>query len=129
MVTASAQPVVMTIQPELFPFVRCRTTLATTPSPSTMRMAVPNSSAKRADIGGVGGWPGPALRNSRVCWGVLLVRFQLVIVGDATRHRARAVDRGARRLHAKFFWNTQVFEIWVRPGISGLALPSSPAGS
>jgi len=69
MVTASAQPVVMTIQPELFPFVRCSTTLATTPSPSTMRMAVPNSSAKSADMVGGGEWPGPALRNSRVCRG------------------------------------------------------------
>ena len=49
-VTANAQPAVMTIQPELLPFVRCSTTLATTPSPSTMRIVVPNSSARMGDI-------------------------------------------------------------------------------
>src|SRR4030081_1706111 len=49
-VTPRAQPAVMTIQQELWPFVRWSTTLATTPSPSTIRMAVPNSSARIGDI-------------------------------------------------------------------------------
>src|SRR3954467_14793011 len=50
MVTPSAQPAVMTIQPELWPLVRCSTTLATTPSPSTIRIAVPNTSARIGDM-------------------------------------------------------------------------------
>src|SRR5687768_4622197 len=43
--TAIAQPAVITIQPELCPFVRSRTTLATTPSPSSTRIIVPMASA------------------------------------------------------------------------------------
>src|SRR5438477_1225292 len=50
MVTASAHPAVMTIQPELCPLVRCSTTLATTPSPSTIRIAVPKTSARMGDM-------------------------------------------------------------------------------
>src|SRR5438105_4673929 len=50
MVTPNAQPAVMTIQPELCPFVRCSTTLATTPSPSTIRIAVPKTSARMGDM-------------------------------------------------------------------------------
>src|SRR3982751_1967229 len=50
MVTAVAQPVAMTIQPELFPLVRWSTTLATTPSPRTIRSAVPKNSARMGDI-------------------------------------------------------------------------------
>ena len=50
MVTPSAQPAVMTIHPELWPLVRCSTTLATTPSPSTIRIAVPNTSARIGDM-------------------------------------------------------------------------------
>src|SRR2546423_14115878 len=50
MVTPSAQPDVMTIQPELCPLVRCSTTLATTPSPSTIRIAVPKTSARMGDM-------------------------------------------------------------------------------
>src|SRR6185369_4045230 len=42
---------VMTIQPELFPFVRWSTTFATTPSPSMMRIAVPKNSARTGDMG------------------------------------------------------------------------------
>src|SRR5688572_24199436 len=44
--TARAQPIVMTIQPELFPFVPLRSTLATTPSPSKTSNAVPINSPK-----------------------------------------------------------------------------------
>src|SRR6476469_2827521 len=50
MVTASAHPAVRTIQPELWPLVRWSTTLATTPSPNTIRIAVPNSSARTGDM-------------------------------------------------------------------------------
>src|SRR5262249_22556666 len=50
MVTANAQPVVTTIQPELLPLVWLRTTLATTPSPRTIRRAVPRNSATRGDM-------------------------------------------------------------------------------
>src|SRR5438105_8182182 len=49
-VTPSAQPAVITIQPELWPLVRCSTTLATTPSPNTIRIAVPNISARIGDM-------------------------------------------------------------------------------
>ncbi len=41
---------VMTIQPPWFPLVRCRTTLATTPSPRMTRIIVPTSSATNACI-------------------------------------------------------------------------------
>src|SRR5215510_3812400 len=50
MVTANAQPVVITIQPELLPLVWLRTTFATTPSPRTIRRAVPRNSATRGDM-------------------------------------------------------------------------------
>ena len=46
--TPSAQPAVMTIQPELLPLVRESTTLATTPLPKIMRIAVPMNSARLA---------------------------------------------------------------------------------
>lgn len=39
--TANAQAVVITIQPELFPFVSLSTTFATTPFPKRIRIAVP----------------------------------------------------------------------------------------
>ena len=45
--TPSAQPAVMTIQPELLPLVRASTTLATTPLPKMMRIAVPMNSARQ----------------------------------------------------------------------------------
>src|SRR5687767_3024235 len=51
-VTASAQPVVITIQPASLPLVRFSTTLATTPSPRMTRIAVPRSSARSGDMGG-----------------------------------------------------------------------------
>ncbi len=51
-VTASAQPVVMTIQPEFWPLDLLRRTLATTPSPRRTRMAVPKSSARKGDMTG-----------------------------------------------------------------------------
>src|SRR4051812_26617389 len=44
--TARAQPRVMTIQPELFPLVPLRSTLATTPSPKRTSKAVPINSPK-----------------------------------------------------------------------------------
>ena len=44
--TPSAQPAVMTIQPELLPLVRDSTTFATTPLPKMTRMAVPINSAR-----------------------------------------------------------------------------------
>src|SRR5215510_12627991 len=50
MVTANAQPVVITIQPELLPLVWLRTTFATTPSPRMIRRAVPRNSATRGDM-------------------------------------------------------------------------------
>lgn len=43
--TANAQAVVITIQPELFPFVSLSTTFATTPFPKRIRIAVPMISA------------------------------------------------------------------------------------
>jgi len=43
--TAMPQPKVMTIQPEPWPLVFPRTTLATTPLPSTIRRAVPTNSS------------------------------------------------------------------------------------
>jgi hypothetical protein len=46
MKTASPQPIAMTIQPELLPFVRARTTFATTPLPNRMSKAVPTNSAR-----------------------------------------------------------------------------------
>src|SRR5712691_11424526 len=49
-VTPNAQPATMTIQPEALPLVRCSTTFATTPSPSTMRIAVPKNSARMGDM-------------------------------------------------------------------------------
>src|SRR5579871_6357755 len=48
--TARPQPQAMTIQPEPWPLVFCNTTLATTPLPSKMRMAVPISSARKGDM-------------------------------------------------------------------------------
>src|ERR1051325_491265 len=44
--TASAQPSVMTIQPELFPLVPLSSTLATTPSPNRISNAVPINSPR-----------------------------------------------------------------------------------
>src|ERR1043166_3918697 len=44
--TASAQPSVMTIQPELFPLVPLSSTLATTPSPKSTSNAVPINSPR-----------------------------------------------------------------------------------
>ncbi|MNR05800.1 hypothetical protein D3C85_1218480 [compost metagenome] len=44
--TASAQAVVMEIQPPLFPFVPLSTTLATTPLPKRIMSAVPINSAR-----------------------------------------------------------------------------------
>ena len=41
-----AVSIAMTIQPELLPFVRARTTLATTPLPKRMSNAVPTNSAR-----------------------------------------------------------------------------------
>src|SRR5437899_10719360 len=49
--TASAQPAVMTIQPLFWPLVLFRTTLATTPSPSVIRIMVPMISARKMDKG------------------------------------------------------------------------------
>jgi hypothetical protein len=46
--TATAHPVVMTIQPEFCPFDRARSTLATTPSPNSTRIIVPIASARYA---------------------------------------------------------------------------------
>src|SRR5439155_17101381 len=43
--TSKAQPDEMTIQPELWPLVRARTTLATTPLPKMLSNAVPINSA------------------------------------------------------------------------------------
>ncbi len=51
-VTPNAQPAVITIQPELLPLVLLRTTLATTPSPSMIRIAVPKTSARSGDMEG-----------------------------------------------------------------------------
>src|SRR5687768_4683082 len=48
--TAIAHPQVITIQPEPDPFVSLSTTFATTPSPSSKRIAVPTSSAMNADM-------------------------------------------------------------------------------
>jgi hypothetical protein len=45
--TAKDQPVVITIQPELLPLVRAKTTLATTPFPKSTNSAVPKNSAAR----------------------------------------------------------------------------------
>ncbi|MPM78569.1 hypothetical protein SDC9_125580 [bioreactor metagenome] len=48
--TASPHPMVITIQPPLFPFVPLRTTLATTPFPRRISTIVPISSAKNSPI-------------------------------------------------------------------------------
>src|SRR5688572_2501070 len=48
MVTATPHPTVITIQPESRPFDRARTTFATTPSPSRIRIIVPAASAMYA---------------------------------------------------------------------------------
>src|SRR2546423_14560560 len=75
----------MTIQPEWYPLLRWRTTLATTPSPRMIRIAVRNSSARRADMVGRAGRAMGILRasagdsflarssvgNSRLYWLVL----------------------------------------------------------
>ena len=47
MVTANAQPAVMTIQPPFWPFDLLSSTLATTPSPSRTSNAVPMISPHR----------------------------------------------------------------------------------
>src|SRR6266850_6363851 len=49
-VTANAQPAVMTIQPAFWPLVLLRTTLATTPSPRMTSSMVPSSSARNGDM-------------------------------------------------------------------------------
>jgi hypothetical protein len=46
MATAIPQPAAITIQPLFCPFDRASSTLATTPSPSTMRIMVPTASAR-----------------------------------------------------------------------------------
>src|SRR5437016_4168551 len=95
----------MTIQPELYPLLRWRTTLATTPSPRMIRIAVPNSSARRADMVGRAGramgilrasagdcsWQGPAWAilacTGSFCQGATAQLVHLPITATARYYR------------------------------------------
>jgi hypothetical protein len=66
-------------------------------------------------------WHARAYRDPMISW-------ELFVASSGLSSREEE-SSGCLRKTSFQIWNTQVFEIWVRPGISGLALPSSPAGS
>src|SRR5687767_10702321 len=94
--TASAQPVVITIQPAPCAFDRASSTPATTPLPSRMRSAVPTISATNGDMAlssGLGDRVLPSFERL-----LPLARGQARMKNRGAR--MRGVGRGARAAHA-----------------------------